>query len=1022
MTVIERTPRTSRSQEVDPRPDSNALGCPCANLSVAFETSSGVRRIVEGVSFDLEPGRCVAIVGESGSGKSVTARTIVGLTGRGARVEADALELHGRDVRSFDSQQWRSMRGKRGRVHPAGCARLARPAAAGRRRDRRDAETARMAQPARPASEGRRAARRGRRARRPSSGRGSGPEQLSGGLRQRALIASALALDPDVIIADEPTTALDVTVQAQVLDLLEQSRRRGASIILISHDLSVVAQLADHILVMKDGRVVEQGPASALLREPREAYTRALIAAVPSEETRGAALSPAGVKLLAEAAEAPAPTAAAASAGSSTQPADVVLEATGLVKHFRAPDGSSTTAVDDVSFDAPARRDPGHRRRVGLGQEHDGPHRPRARDPRRRRGDVARAAVDEPRRAAPPRITARTSAWSRRTRCRASIRGGTSSASCATRSRAAQFTTAAARRSRIAELLDQVGLPETVLERFPLRLSGGQRQRIAIARALAASPEVIVLDEAVSALDVTIQAQILDLLVALQRRLGLSYLFISHDLGVIRHLSHRVIVMKDGRVVEAGVPDDIFNRPVHPYTQQLIASIPAFEPEEHDMTTPLHFNAFVMNTNSHIHHGQWRRPDAGQVDFNDVRVWIDLAKTPRGGEVRRDLLRRRHRRLRRRRRRLRRLHPRGAADPQQRPDPARRGALACTPSTSASRSRSNVAQSHPYHFARQVSTLDHISQRPHRLEHRHRPAGQRRAQLRLPAPDRPHRALRVGRGVRRRHLQAVGGLVGRGRAAQGPRARHLLRLRRRSTRSTTSPSATRCRARTCRRRRRSARPCSTRRAPRRRAATFAATQRRGDVHHLADTGDREAADRRHAAPRRRGRTPARGHQVLPGPVVRDRRHRGGGEAQGRRVRAVRLASTATSPTRRSSTRPAASTTPTRPSGRRHEHRQGRSAEWAVEGHHRPRAGHRATSPCCISRSTRIVGTPEQIADALEDWQAAGVDGINVINWVIPGSFEEFADQVLPVLRERGLAQREYGTGATLRERLFGSRG
>ncbi len=143
---------------------------------------------------------------------------------------------------------------------------------------------------------------------------------------------------------------------------------------------------------------------------------------------------------------------------------------------------------------------------------------------------------------------------------------------------AGQFPTAAARRARIAELLDQVGLPEAVLARFPLRLSGGQRQRIAIARALAASPDVLVLDEAVSALDVTIQAQILDLLVALQRRLGLSYLFISHDLGVISHLSHRVLVMKDGRVVEEGVPDDIFNRPQHPYTQQLIASIPAFEP------------------------------------------------------------------------------------------------------------------------------------------------------------------------------------------------------------------------------------------------------------------------------------------------------------------------------------------------------------------------------------------------------------------------------------------------------------
>ena len=399
--------------------------------------------------------------------------------------------------------------------------------------------------------------------------------QLSGGLRQRALIASAIALDPDVIIADEPTTALDVTVQAQVLDLLEQSRRRGASIILISHDLSVVAQLADHILVMQDGRVVEQGPASVLLREPREEYTQALIAAVPSEETRGAALSPAGAELLAEAEAA----GSRYGAGAPTRPTDtdVVLEAHGLVKHFRAPDGSSTTAVDDVSFALRRGETLGIVGESGSGKSTTGRIALALEAPDA--GEVTLlgqpwTAVDESRRRAARRhigvvsqdpLSSFDPRWNVERILRDALPAG-------------QFPTAAARRARIAELLDQVGLPEAVLARFPLRLSGGQRQRIAIARALAASPDVLVLDEAVSALDVTIQAQILDLLVALQRRLGLSYLFISHDLGVISHLSHRVIVMKDGRVVEEGVPDDIFNRPQHPYTQQLIASIPAFEP------------------------------------------------------------------------------------------------------------------------------------------------------------------------------------------------------------------------------------------------------------------------------------------------------------------------------------------------------------------------------------------------------------------------------------------------------------
>ncbi|HEX6956083.1 MAG TPA: ATP-binding cassette domain-containing protein, partial [Agromyces sp.] len=307
------------------------------NLAVVFETSSGPRPVVQGVSFDLSPGRCVAIVGESGSGKSVTARTIVGLTGRGARVEADALELHGRDIRSLSSRDWREVRGREvGFILQDALVSLdpLRPVGAEigealrlhgwhDRRARRAKVLDLLDAVGVPAPEVRAKQR---------------PGQLSGGLRQRALIASALALDPDVIIADEPTTALDVTVQAQVLELLEQSRRRGASIILISHDLSVVSQLADDIVVMQDGRVVEQGPAGILLREPKEEYTRALIAAVPSEATRGGALSPAGARLLAD------------TPPVAIDPDDIVLAARGLVKRFRTPDGASTVAVDDVSF------------------------------------------------------------------------------------------------------------------------------------------------------------------------------------------------------------------------------------------------------------------------------------------------------------------------------------------------------------------------------------------------------------------------------------------------------------------------------------------------------------------------------------------------------------------------------------------------------------------------------------------------------------------------------------------------
>ncbi|MGI9821964.1 dipeptide ABC transporter ATP-binding protein [Agromyces sp. Marseille-Q5079] len=535
-----------------------------AGLSVGFATGDGHRPIVHDVSFDLHPGQCVAIVGESGSGKSVTARSLVGLAGRGARVDAEAITLHGRDVRALSNRRWRDIRGKEvgfilqdalvslDPLRPVGAeiAEGLRLHGWGDRRPRARKVVELLASVGVPNPELRARQR---------------PDQLSGGLRQRALIASALALDPDVIIADEPTTALDVTVQAQVLELLEASKRRGASIILISHDLSVVAQLADHILVMQNGRVVEQGAAAQLLGSPREEYTKALIAAVPSEDTRGSALSPGGERLLAEAPPAPEVL------------DEVVIEARDLVRRFRAPDGTATTAVGGVSFDLHRGETLGIVGESGSGKSTT--------------GRIALALE----RADAGTVTLLGRPWSgvpeserRALRSRISVVSQDPLSSFDPRWNVERilldalprqaFPTASARAERIRALLDQVGLAHAVLRRFPLRLSGGQRQRVAIARALAEAPDIIVLDEAVSALDVTIQAQILDLLVALQRRLGLSYLFISHDLGVIAHLCHRVLVMKDGVVVESGTPDDIFHRPQQPYTRQLIESIPAFEP------------------------------------------------------------------------------------------------------------------------------------------------------------------------------------------------------------------------------------------------------------------------------------------------------------------------------------------------------------------------------------------------------------------------------------------------------------
>lgn len=520
------------------------------DLRVAF-TPGGLRRdVVRGVSFDLEPGSCVAIVGESGSGKSVTARALVGMAGRGSIVEADELTIHGADARDFGAQDWRRVRGREIgfvlqdalvsldplRTVGAEIAESLRAHGVGDRRARVLDLLARVGVP----DPARRARQR--------------PDQLSGGLRQRALIASAIALDPDIVIADEPTTALDVTVQAQVLAQLEQMKARSASIILISHDLSVVARLADHILVMRAGEVVEQGPAGQVLAAPRHEYTRALVAAVPGTQTRGTRLSPGS----------PEP-------GPRRPQSGIVLEARDLVRRFRGPDGAVTAAVDGVSFALAAGETLGivgesgsgksTTAKLALGLEQlDGgivelqgaPWAPLAERARRARRRLITVVDQDPLSSFDPR-------WNvGRILLDAVPRGP-------------------GRRERVRELVAAVGLPPEVLGRFPLRLSGGQRQRVAIARALAPRPEVIVLDEAVSALDVTIQAQILDLLVALQHRTGVSYLFISHDLGVIGHLSDRILVMKDGKVVEAGTPDEIFGRPAHPYTRELIASIPAFD-------------------------------------------------------------------------------------------------------------------------------------------------------------------------------------------------------------------------------------------------------------------------------------------------------------------------------------------------------------------------------------------------------------------------------------------------------------
>ncbi len=531
------------------------------DLSVAFGTREP-QPVVRGVSFEVAPGECFAIVGESGSGKSVTARTLLGLAGAAAQVSATRLELQGRSLLGNRDRDWRRIRGSQvGFVLQDALVSL----------DPLRTVGAEIAETLRLHRFGNRSRRRERVLElltavgvpKPELRARQLPHELSGGQRQRALIASAIALDPPLLIADEPTTALDVTIQAQILDLLQGMKDRGTGLILISHDLAVVSRLADRVAVMRNGLLVEQGPVAEVLEHPTHPYTRTLLQAVPSAHRKGTRLS-----------GAPARPADPAGHHDAPPPDGVLLAADGLVKRFRGPDGVERVAVDDVSFTIGVGETLGIVGESGSGKtttarlalallEPDGGTVRLAGEPwsetteaqRRSRRRTVSVVYQDPLGSFDPR-------WTVRRIIEDALPADT-------------YPDAPSRRRRTAELLADVGLPDEHLDRRPLLLSGGQRQRVAIARALAPEPALIVCDEPVSALDVTIQAQVLDLLTDLQERLGLSYLFISHDLGVIHHVADRVLVMRDGRVVESGTAAEIFDSPRDPYTQQLLASLPA---------------------------------------------------------------------------------------------------------------------------------------------------------------------------------------------------------------------------------------------------------------------------------------------------------------------------------------------------------------------------------------------------------------------------------------------------------------
>ncbi|MBA6116736.1 ABC transporter ATP-binding protein [Pseudomonas sp. NC26] len=520
------------------------------DLQVSF---NGVP-VVRGVNLQLHAGQCLALVGESGSGKSVTARTLVGLTGPGAAIRAQRLAFAGQDLLAFDEAAWQRLRGGRigfvmqdalGSLDPLRRvgAEIEEPlllhtGLGAEQRRLQVLELLRQVGVPEPQVRARQY-----------------PWQLSGGLRQRALIASAIACQPRLLIADEPTTALDATVQAQILDLLEHLRGRDNSLLMVSHDLAVVARLADWVAVMRHGEVVEQGSAEQILQDPQDPYTQRLLSAARAVHFQRRS----------------APALALVEDAVDEQP--VLLQARGLSKSFVGPDGRPRQVLDGVSLQLRAGQTLGVVGESGSGKSTLG--RILLGLERPEQGSVAFAGQD---------WLALSAAQQRQVRQGIQVVFQDPLASFDPRYTVLRVLAEALaqagvprglRRAEAATLLERVQLPLSVLDRRPLELSGGQRQRIAIARALAMKPRVLVLDEPVSALDVSVQARILALLAELKAELNLACLFISHDLGVVEQVSDQVLVMQGGRVVEQGAAAQVLGQPRHPYTRALLDAVPS---------------------------------------------------------------------------------------------------------------------------------------------------------------------------------------------------------------------------------------------------------------------------------------------------------------------------------------------------------------------------------------------------------------------------------------------------------------
>jgi peptide/nickel transport system ATP-binding protein len=536
------------------------------DLAITFKTGSGEVKAVKNAHLSIMPGETVAIVGESGSGKSTTALAAIGLLPNNGRVSGGQILLDGEDIAHASEKRMIELRGSHIGMVPQDPMSNLNPVwkigyqvretlKANGRPDGPEDVARVLAEAGLPD-----AARRAKQY----------PHEFSGGMRQRALIAIGLSCQPKLLIADEPTSALDVTVQRRILDHLDKmTTELGTSVLLITHDLGLAAERADKVIVMYQGNVVEAGPSLDLLRNPQHPYTRRLVESAPSLASRRIQVAKEqGV----EAEDLLAPAAAA-----QDRAQDEVLQIKNLRKIYKLRQGlgqaSDFAAVDDVSFAVKRGTTTAIVGESGSGKSTVAKMVLQLEKPTE--GQIIFDGVDTAglkgkelfkfRRRVQPIFQDPYGSLDPMYNIFRTIEEPL---------RVHKIGNAASREKKVRELLDQVALPQSMMQRYPNELSGGQRQRIAIARALALDPEVIICDEAVSALDVLVQAQVLNLLADLQDNLGLTYLFITHDLAVVRQIADHVCVMEKGKLVETGSTDGVFDNPREAYTQALLDAIP----------------------------------------------------------------------------------------------------------------------------------------------------------------------------------------------------------------------------------------------------------------------------------------------------------------------------------------------------------------------------------------------------------------------------------------------------------------